>query len=333
LQNAPGYYEKAKTEIPGFLNPINGISHPVTRGRNVIAGLAELGHGLLNTPHGIANYLSNRLNLTPKKWADKIPYQDDISRSLNQFTGEEMNPGDAFARGIARNATSIIPGSNVLNPLNLTAKSIAKDVLKTREKNISNYGNKYENLWKEAEGKGFGDALYNINVDMNTIKKYSPNRSIKGVEDFDKNPTLQNAHNAKSDLLRIKRDLDKLTTLRTAERQQLGAVNNAIDSINDNMFRGPNGKIHEGMKKKYNTLQEGYRNEVVPYKNKAINEFIRNESSANELVNSLSKRAFYAKRGKNHPAIKIRNNLPKAVTGLSAIGGLGWLTNKAFGKN
>ena len=219
--------------------------------------------------------------------------------------------------------------------MKLTYKNLAKDVLKTREKNIGEYGNRYEGLWKEAEGKGFGDALYDIDVDMPTIKKYSPNKGIKGLEDFDKNPTLQNAHAAKSDLLRIKRDLDKLTTLRTAERQQLGAVNNAIDSINKNMFKGQDGKIHEGMKQKYGELQEGYRNEVVPYKNKAINEFMRGESSEKELINSLSKRAFARKRGKSHPRIGIKNklnNLPYLKgTGLMGLGGL--LYKEVFGSS
>jgi hypothetical protein len=339
LENAPDYWERGKTEVPAFLNPINGLRHPVTRSKNVIAGLAELGHGILNTPHDFANYLENRLNLLPRGWSDKVPYQDDISGALDQFTGKEMNPGDSLTRGIVRNAANIIPvtkAASVLNPLNLTAKNIAKDVLKTRERNIGNYGNRYENLWKEAEGKGFGDALYHIDIDMPTIKKYSPNKSIKGLEDFDANPTLQNAHAAKSDLLRIKRDLDKLTTLRTAERQQLGAVNNAINSINENMFKEPSGKIHEGMKQKYGELQEGYRNEVVPYKNKAINEFMRDEASADELVNSLSKKAFYAKRGKYHTGMRLRKLIKSHpyLAGIGAAGalGAGGLFEEIFGK-
>ena len=311
-QSSPEYLESAKTEIPAFLNPLSGLRHPVSRIKNVFAGLAELGHGAINTPHDITNYLEQRLNLLPKGFSKNIPYQEDISGELNQFTGGIKNPGDALTRGIARNALTIAPAvkaASILNPLNLTAKNIAKDVLNTRKKNIGHYGNRYEGLWKEAEGKGFSDALYDVDVDMKTIKKYSPNRGIKGIEDFDRDPTLQNAHNAKSDLLRIKRDLDKQTTLRTAERQQLLAVNDAIDSLNKNMFKGSDGKIHEGMKQKYNDIQEGYRNDVVPYRNKAINEFMRGESSAEELVNSLSKRAFYAKKGEYHKGLKNRKLL------------------------
>ncbi len=336
LQNAPGYWEKYKTELPGFWS--NVAKHPGSMGMQGLAGANELINRVNQSPVGIANYGANRLNLLPKGAPGFVKrfVPEDTTEAINQLFGQPQHEGEALFRGSVRNAPGIGFGAkaaSALSPLNLTAKSIAKDVLNTRQKNIGKYGNRYDKFWEKAEGKGFGDALYNIDVDMKTIKKYSPDKGIQGLRDFSKNPTLQNAHNAKSDLLRIKRDLDKLTTLRTAERQQLGAVNNAIDSINNNMFRGPDGKIHEGMKKEYGELQEGYRNEVVPYKNRAINEFMRNESSADELVNALSKKAFYAKRGKNHPAMRARNSLPKTIKGLGALGAAGWVANKLFGGN
>jgi hypothetical protein len=72
-----------------------------------------------------------------------------------------------------RNALAITPATkaaSVLNPMKLTYKNLAKDVLKTREKNIGEYGNRYEGLWKEAEGKGFGDALYDIDIYPSPMK-------------------------------------------------------------------------------------------------------------------------------------------------------------------
>jgi hypothetical protein len=342
FQSTPEYYEKAKTEVPAFLNPINVVKHPKSRVKNAIAGLAELGHGTLNTPHSATNYLENRLNLLPKGWAVKVPYQEDISGQLDQFTGKEMNPGDALSRGLARNILNISPVAklaSVLNPMKLTAKNITKDVLKTRDRNINELGNEYSNLWKEAENKGFGDALYNVDIDIPTIKKYSPGKGIKGINDFNNNPTLENAHSAKSDLLRIQRDLGKLTTLRTAERQQLHAVNSAIESINKNMFVEKNGKLNGPMAEKYRGIQERYKNEVIPYKNKAINDYLRDELSEDELVNSLSKRAFYRKRGNYHKALKIRkmakNHPYLAGLGIgSGLGAAGAMTYKElFGDN
>src|SRR4051812_16044161 len=271
IQNLPEYWEKAKTEVPGFLNPMNFLSHPIDRGKQSLAGLLELAQGINHAPKNIAKYAANRLHLIPQEWANQVPAAPSLDEDIEQYIGSPKNSGDSLSRGLMRNADLIAPRAAVartLNPLNLTAKNIAKDVIKTREGNINTFGKRYSSLWDEAEGKGFGNALYDIDIDIPTIKKYSPNKGIKGILDFDANPTLENAHSAKSDLLRIKRDLDGLTTLRTAERQQLKAVNEAIDSINSNMFKEPNGQINNVMADKYGKIQEGYKNEVIPYKNK-----------------------------------------------------------------
>ena len=91
------------------------------------------------------------------------------------------------------------------------------------------------------------------------------------------------------------------------------------------MFKDSNGKIHQGMKNKYTALQEGYKNEVIPYKNKAINEYMRGESSPDELVNALSKKAFYAKRGQFHKGMQTRKFLKKHpyLAGIGTGGALG----------
>ena len=333
-QQIPEYYKKAKTEVPGALNSL--LEHPNRAARQFGAGITELGHNLINTPKGLADYASNRLNLLPKEYANKVPYQRDISEEINQLFGKAENPGESLIRGAGRNSINLLGAgklASTLNPMKLTYKSMANDILKTREKNINAYGEKYGNLWKEAENKGFGDDLYNVDIDMPTIKKYSPGKGIKGILDFDRDPTLQNAHAAKSDLLRIQRDLNKLPTLRTAERQQLHAVDNAINSINKNMFVESNGKINEPILNKYQGIQEGYKNEVVPYRNKAINEFMRGESSPKEMINSLSKKSFAAKRGQHHKAMQYRKMIKPIAKGLGGIGATGALYNYLFGHN
>jgi hypothetical protein len=335
IKNAPGYLEQAKTEVPGLVD----WSHPGDRARQTLAGLAEMGHGILGAPAGISNYLTNRLELTPKnynEWVQNNLRPADISEELEMFAGNPVNPGDALLRGAARNAMTIIPAAKAvtaLNPLNLTPKNITKDILKAREQNMAQYGNKYDKFWKSAEKKGFGDALYDVNIDIPTIQKYSPQKGIKGVLDFDANPTLQNAHNAKSDLLRIKRDLEKQTTLRAAERQQLKAINDGIDSINKNMFKDSSGKINQKFADQYNRIQQGYKENVLPYKNTAINEYLRNEISEKELVNALSKKSFARQRGKFHPEMKRRETFQghPYLTGAAGATGLGWLYNQMFG--
>ncbi len=334
VKNIPTYAEQAKTEIPGLFD----WGHPQERGKQALAGLAEMGHGLMNAPRGIADYTANRLNLIPEQWAQNVPKPRDISQELEMFAGQPKNPGDALLRGTARNALSIVPAGkavSALNPMKLTPKSITKDILKSREKNMTSYGKQYEKFWNQAEKKGFGNALYDVDMDMKSLKKYSPKDSIEGVLDFNTNPTLQNAHKAKSDLLRIQRELKKKTTLTTAEQKQSKAVNEAIDSVNNNMFKEPSGKINKKFADKYAEIQHGYKNNVIPYKNKAINEYLRDEISEKELVNSLSKRAFARKKGKEHPEMKRRQMMQDHpyITGGAGLTGLGWLYKQMFGDN
>lgn len=328
IQSIPGYFEKAKTEVPGVINTLQ--QNPGHLLGQAGAGLAELGQNVFNMPHDIANYAANRLNLIPQDINQKIQMArmpSDTEQMINQAFGAPEYPGESLIRGATRNALGLMGAgkvASVLNPMNLTAKSIAKDVLNTAESNKKLYGSMYKNLWDEANNKGFGNALYNVNIDIPTLKKYSPGKGIKGVLDFYSNPTLENAHAAKSDLLRIQRDLNKLPTLRSAERQQLKAASDAINSLQGNMFRDTAGNLDQNMLNKYNLIQQGYANEVIPYKNKAINKFRRNEISAKELVNSLSRGEFAAKRGKFHPEIGYRNTFKDHpyLTG-AGIGGLG----------
>lgn len=340
FQKSPEYLETAKTEVPGILNPLNALMHPVQRSKQALAGALELGQALNYAPKNIAEYAANRLNLIPKEWANAIPTAQNLNPAIEQYLGNPVNPGDALLRGGVRNADALIPVAkaiSILNPLNLTAKNITKDVLKTREKNIGQFNKSYSKLWDEAKNKGFENALYDIDINLPIIKKYSPGKAIEGVKDFSKNPTLENAHNAKSDLLRIKRELDKKTTLSTAERKQSKAVNDAIESIKSNMFKEETGNINKNLSKRYEKIQEGYKNEVVPYNNKAIKEYLRGESSPEELVNSLSRRAFNAKRGKYHKAMKYRKMIKDHpylnALGIGTAGGSGaLLLNKLFNK-
>lgn len=327
IRSVPGYYEKAKEAVPSAFNDVQ--QNPMHALGQLGAGVAEMGQNIFNTPHDLANYATNRLKLIPEDVNKKIQMgrMPDREQDINAVFGDPQDSGESLIRGAGRNALNLMgvgKVASILNPLNLTSKNIAKDILNTGENNKKMYGHFYNNLWDEANKKGFGDALYNVDIDIPTLKKFSPGKGIKGVLDFDQNPTLANAHAAKSDLLRIQRDLTKLPTLRSAERQQLKAVSDAINSIQNNMFKDASGKIDHNMLSKYQKIQQGYANEVIPYKNKAINKFKRNEISAKELVNSLSRGEFAAKRGSFHPEIKYRNafkNHPY-MTG-AGLGGLG----------
>jgi hypothetical protein len=348
----PDYYEQSKTEIPGLLNMGNPlIPNPLKRENpflnkqknnghstmQALAGIFEAINSLANLPKGIAEYGSSRLNLLPQSVPNAIgKITPDASESIQNLFGEPQYPGEAALRGMFRNLPQLIGGKQIastLNPMKLTYKNIAKDILSTAEKNKSIYTKRYNELWKDADKSGLSKMNSIVpKIDIKTLRKYSPEKNISSIEDFIKDPTLKNAHSAKSDLLRIERDLAKNPTLRGAERKQLKAVKDAIDQIQSNMFKSKDGTINKSLLDKYNSIQKGYSKEVVPYKNKSINKFKRNEISEKELVNALSRGEFAAKRGKFHRQIGIRNNL-LPILGIPSVFGLGALAKSFYDGN
>ncbi len=343
VNNLPGYIDKAKTEVPGLLNPLNGLRHPIERSKQVISGLAELGHNTLNAPRGITDYAANRLGLIPKEWAEKVPYQEDISESLDKFSGKPKNPGDALLRGITRNATSIMPGAklaSVANPLALTNKAISKEVVRETNRLVNSHTKKYNNLFNRANKTGFNqvpidNALIDTNLDF--IKKYKTPLSYKGIERFSENPTLQNAQTATSDLKKITRSLDEksnTSALTDEERSLYNAAHESINHIEDNMFRNAEGVKNESLAKSHKNINQSYRENVVPYRyNDNIQKFIDKKITAKQLVNSLNEGEFGAKKSGRHPSLKLRNSLPKNAIGVGSLGGLGWLYKELFGNH
>lgn len=330
IKSVPGYYESAKTEIPGALKTL--INNPSHAGKQALAGLTELGHNTLNYPHDISEYVSNRLNLIPQSFADKVPYQKDISEDINSLFGEQKYPGDALLRGVPRNLTNILGAGKLFslaNPLKLTNKSISKDVVKTGEKNQKVYSKLYDNLFEEAHDKGYGDMSFvKPNIDLNTIEEFTPNKKIVGLKDFNETPNIENAHRAKSDLLKVQRDLNKKSFLNEGEKKQYTAVNNAINNLQQNMFKDSKGIVNNSLLDKYGKIQKGYSQEVVPYKLPIFGKYKRKEISPKKFVNALSEGEFMQKRGSSHPRIAIKNKISPTLKGAGALSIANYVYNK-----
>ena len=328
LRNAyhavPDLYEKSKTEVPGMFSALE--HHPLHALGQALAGSQEAINTVAQLPKEVTGYAANRLHLLPESIANFVSKTapEDTSESVNRLFGEPKYEGEGLIRGAIRNLPELAGAGKLattLNPLKLTDKAIIKDILGTKEKMQDLYETKYNELWKKAESKGLGGQLIEKpEIDIDVLRKYSPKKDIDAVEDFIKNPTLENSHFAKSDLLAIQRRLDKMTTLRSAERKQAKAVSDAINNIQNNMFKTSEGLSDPELLNEYNSVQSGYRNEVVPYKNKAINAYKNKELTDKELINSLSRGKFAAQRGQYH-GIQTKENIKKALLGVGLGGG------------
>jgi len=261
-----------------------------------------------------------------------------LSNSLyagTQASPEQENLGGVLPEGrpgamIEGAGAALVPkalslagkGLSKLNPMRFTNKNIIKDILETRKSVQNKYSELYDDLWKQANEKGLGGELVNKpEIKYNTIQKYTPAKKIEGLADFKANPTLDNAHSAKSELLAIQRELDKKVTHTKAEQKQYKAISKAIKNIQDNMFSTKEGKVDLDLLNQYKKVQEGYKNDVVPYRNKNINLYKAKEITDKQLIQRLSKGPFAAKLGDRH-LIGTRDKV-KAALKIGGLGGAG----------
>lgn len=117
IKKAPEYWETAKKEVPGFLNPFN--QHPISRAKQGLAGLYEANNMLNQLPSNLAQYASNRLHLLPKEVPEAIKAisPEDTSQTTNRLFDKPKYPGEALLRGTARNLPNILPGVEGLSNL------------------------------------------------------------------------------------------------------------------------------------------------------------------------------------------------------------------------
>lgn len=343
LGNIPKDIDYLKENIPAAKELI--MKEPVSASKFAIAGLADIGHGVLNSPSALANYLA-KIGMIEKGTANIVPKQKDISSELSNFTGEK--PGGQLIRGTFRNIPSIAgvgKGLQAINPMKLTSSNIAKNVIKKEELQKGLHNKMYNKIWNKAQVSGVNKVPYDPNkIDLTTIKKYSTERYNGALDKFVKDPTLENAQKAQSDLGKLVREFDKKATLTSEERSTYKAAKDAQENIKDNMFKDKNGKLDTKLKKEYDKVTKSYGENVIPYSaNKSIQEFKRKDITKEQLIQRISKGKFSAKKGTEHPEIKRREMVKSLLKSAGYVGGIGLLggaagasmalINKLLGKN
>lgn len=344
IKKIPGLYQSAKTEIPGALDVIQ--QHPIHAAGQAVSGLAELGKNVFNAPHDIINYATQRLHLIPQDINQKVQMArmpEDTEQSINNVFGQPKYPGEELIRGVGRNALNLAGGlgaAKTLNPLQLTNKGIAKNVVNELNNQVDKHSSMYNNLWDEAKEKGFNKVPYNINKLIGnylTIEKYTTPKQHQSLIDFANNPTLQNAQEAQSDLGVIRRAIEeksKTTPLLGEERKLYDSLYDTEKHIEGNMFKNASGEINQKLADKYQKITKSYRDNVVPYRyNSDIQDYLRKDITAKQLVQRLNQGPFAAKKGGffTHPQFGIRNALLPLFGGIGTLGGGAYLLNKAIG--
>lgn len=107
VQSIPGYLEKAKTEVPGFLIPGGGASrHPIHSLGQGLAGANEAINSLAQFPLNVSRYGSDRLHLIPEAVTNALQKitPEDTTEAINHLFGDPKYAGESLLRGMVRNA-------------------------------------------------------------------------------------------------------------------------------------------------------------------------------------------------------------------------------------
>lgn len=263
----------------------------------------------------------------------------------------QFKPGTEENKKLVENlvdANAGMPGVQtvVQAPMKLTLKNIAKKILESSNKEKLYHETQYNRLWKTAEKAGIKNVKVNpkeINLE-GLIENRANSKYIRPLERFMANPTLENAQTAQSDLGKLIRSPQLSKEVLGSEEQ---AVKNyaikAQKHIKDMMFKNEKGELNQELKNTYDKITSSYKENRIPYKDKYITKFSKDEMTAKQLIPKLKNREFMAKKGAAHPeierrdlAIQLAKSLGLPVSIASAFGlGLGgnYLINKLLGKS
>lgn len=236
------------------------------------------------------------------------------------LVGSAANEGDRLGSGITGAAlgtggslaSSIFRGMKGLSSKGIASK-LSADKMAAKQLARKEYGK----LFEDASERGI-DKLKIPKIDEKRIVENSMPRYHEALLDFKKNPTVESAHWAQSDLGALRRHLEKIDSSRgltSTEHKTLKEVMSAQDKIKNSMF---SGKLedHPDLANRYTKLSQKYKETVIPYENiKNLRKFEEGKLLPKDFVNLLrNDKEFRATIGKNYPQIKI-NQLLKGKVG------------------
>jgi hypothetical protein len=272
--------------------------------------------------------LFGRLPEKPKEFKIGTPENEDILK--------EMIDAGSGAPGLK---------TVVQAPFKLSLKNIANNIIKAKKKEELFHNTQYNRLWEAAKKAGIENVKLNnpgIKAVINKMNKAKVNdKYIRPLEELMKNPTLENAQKAQSDLGKLinSPQLSKEVLVSGEDAAKKAAIK-AQEHIRHMMFRDAKGNLNKDLKKTYDELTTSYEKNMVPYKNKNINKYQKGKMTEKQLIPKLKSGEFMATRGSFHPEIDRRDMILEMLkhagvpvtSGAIGVGGGMYLMNKLLGK-
>ncbi len=191
---------------------------------------------------------------------------------------------------------------------------MAKNIIDAMKKTESEYKNLFSTVFKTAEERGYAGKYKPIKFNQNILKSGGKKDFLYALEQYNKKPSLEAAHEAQSQLGKYIADIGcRVSTLENhAIRDAIDGGKSFREHISDQLHRSGNSDLALD----YLQARQGYKTDYVPYlKSKAIKEFLQNESTTKNFSREIGKeKSFHAKIGQHrHPEIQQKEMLRKIL--------------------
>lgn len=353
--------EQQNTDDEQFLPPKKeGIGSWLPR--DIMIGLLKQRQNLVNTPHDIVQNLegqgkefgnsinkaipldkyigSNRLpfgsNANPKNISDYLPHE---TNDFSKLMGQEGIPstGSWLIQKAIEHAPEIAGLGSIAKNIPITSKGLIKKLSKDKTKELSIAKKEYGNLFEEASQNGLTHAIpeepmiKKIMDNSKDIVKNSIPKYHASLRDYLKDPTIEKAHWAQSELGALERHLDKIsqkTGLTPSQIKTYKSVKDTRGAIKKAMFSdnslGNNAKLASD----YESLSNKYKKNVIPYTR--LEELSETESMRmlpkNAIKRLLNDDQFIIELSKKYPGLQLHTPGTKKIintllgTGVTLLG-------------
>lgn len=274
-----------------------------------IGGLAVPGGGYARALKAVSNPLARKA----------------AGAALGALGGAAMNEEDRPSGAIS----GAVLGTLAPTLHSLLPSSVANKLVEAKQKAKELSSKNYKSLFRDAEKEGLHVAPLGRNVPPHkTLLKESTSEYTDALKDYLKNPTLENAHWAQSDLGKFIRSYKhaKPHELPSPKIKALNEAKNLQEKIKEAMFSKNLLSPESEYAKRYELASAHHAKNVIPYEDiKGLREYEKNKISPKTLIrNVLGNEEFMLNTADRHPELFIHkaasNPILKKILSSLAIG-------------
>lgn len=294
ILNAPGAAINSlggnvpKFNIPDYLNPSASPNMP----QDSLSRLANLGGQLIGeagSAGGVYGLGSKALGL-----GAKTPLY--VRALLGGGTGALTSDSDQLGgRGLGSVLGGVLPMTH-----GLSKSTIGKRASEISENIENKFHNLYGDLFKEANKLSSANVriphgLQELSHDVNSMMKEARRvnkggRNVESLNRFTKEPTLENAHDAQSNLGKIIRNLKNASKKEDIGTEGIKAIRTAEDlqkRIRGGMQQWFAKAGNNHLASEYGNITKQYAKEAAPFKIPEIRKFQHGKGSASKITQAL----------------------------------------------